>query len=316
MAEVFATVASGAGLASLGLQLVDCALKLKRFYESVEKAPKALDRLSREINTFALLLRHIDDTRERYSVEDSSLLQESIDLCFQSTEDIVSLSNQLDALIRKHQIPGRIYSVLRMRELMELCADLERGKNSLMLAFQLFDHRTQVQMMDASRNTAAQQSLLLLKHDQAIVHLRNERILRSGSFNLDQRSEDAVRQVDHSTRSSPSPLAVAYKRPAVAQASRVNEFNRNRKPYRFRMPLWFTNTIWEMTASRASGRWEVCLQTYNQRPAYSPIVKHYLSGSVDKVQRMFQDGQASPHDVYGDMTPLEVRSSPLHRWTG
>jgi hypothetical protein len=48
MAEVFATVVSGAGLASLGLQLVDCAVKLKAFYETVEKAPKSLNRISRE----------------------------------------------------------------------------------------------------------------------------------------------------------------------------------------------------------------------------------------------------------------------------
>jgi hypothetical protein len=36
-------------------------------------------------------------------------------------------------------------------------------------------------------------------------------------------------------------------------------------------------------------------------------VTHYLAGRVGEVRDMFQRGQASPYDMYGDMSPLEVR---------
>jgi hypothetical protein len=306
MAEIFATVASGAGLASLGLQLVDCAVKLKAFYENVEKAPRSLNRISREINTFALLLRQIDDTRARYGVDDSKVLQESVEICVECTQEIVSFTSRLEAIMRKHHAAGRVYSALRMRDVQEICAELERAKNSLMVAFQVFDHRTQVRMMEASQNLTLQQSLVLLKHGDAITQIREDTamLLKQTGGNrtailADTETEGKDFVSDSTALDTTSTLAIAPK-------EKIGRVRARRKCYRFRLPFWFSNKIWEVTASRSEGRWDLCLQTVNLRPAYSPIVAHYLAGRVGAVREMLQSGQASPNDVYGDQSPLEV----------
>ena len=309
MAEVFATVASGAGLASLGLQLLECAVKLKRFYESCEKAPKVLNRLSRDINTFALLLRQIDDTRALYSVEDTEVLQESIEICRDCTQDIITLTSQLEATLRRHNITGRIYTVLRMREVTELCAELEGAKTSLMMAFQLFDHRTQVRIMGASQNLAIQQSLILLNHGETIAHIREDTSVLLGDPKWN-RSRPALMNGNHNSARATLLSQEPHKDDRVADERSITPSieKHHRRPYRFRLPYWFPERIWELSTSRSFGRWDVCLKTYNQRPVYSLVVKHYLSGSVDAIQGMFTRGQASPNDVYGAVTPLEVRT--------
>ena len=306
MAEIFAAVASGAGLVSLGLQLVDCAVKLKAFYENVEKAPRSLNRISREINTFALLLRQIDDTRARYGVEDSEVLQESIEICIECTEEIVSFTSRLEAIMRRYQTAGRVYSALRMRDVQEICAELERAKNSLMMAFQVFGHRTQVRMLEASQNLALQQSLVLLKHGDAINQIRDNTAMLLKQTGGNRTAILADTETEGRDFVSDSTALVTTSKLTIAPKEKNGRMRARRKYYRFRLPTWFSDKIWELTASRSQGRWELCLQSLNQRPEYLPIVAHYLAGRVGAVKEMLQSGQASPNDVYGTQSPLEV----------
>ena len=305
MAEIFATVASGAGLASLGLQLLECAFKLKSFYETVENAPKALNRISREINTFALLLRQIEDTRARHGIDDSGLLDDSIQQCTESTQEIVIFTSRLDGIMRRYHAAGRIYSTLRMRDIQDICDQLERAKNSLMIAFQLFDHRTQVRMMDASLNLAIQQSLLLLRYGEAITQIREDTAMLRRRPLLEQNRQTPVEPECPSFGSStPSPTNSTDL--SVMTAKQVEKTRSRPRPYRCRIPVWFSQTILELAVFRSLGRWNFCLQTYNQQPSYSLVVAHYLAGRVQKVRELFQSGEASPYDVYGCRSPLEV----------
>ena len=310
MAAIFAAVAGGAGLASLGLQLIECAVKLKAFYESVEKAPKSLNRISREIKTFALLLRQIDDTRARYGVADSELLAESVTLCVESTQEIMLFTSRLEAIMERCHAAGRIYSALRMPDVLDICAELERAKNSLMVAFQVFDHRTQVRMMDASQNFAIQQSLVLLKHGEAIAQIREDTSMLI-QHTLSKQSRRIIDVEDENDELAPFASSSGYSETSVDLTAVTNKrvdriFNR-RKQYRFRIPSWFSNKVWEVMASRSKGRWELCLQTRRLQPEYSPVVAHYIAGRVGAVREMFMTGEASPYDVHGGLTPLEVR---------
>lgn len=309
MAEIVATAASVVGFASLGLQLAECAVKLKSFYEDVEKAPKVLNRISREINTFALLLRQIDDTRARHGVADQELLEESIEICTECTQEITILTSKLDTIMRKYHLAGRMYSALRMRDVLDICANLERAKNSLMVAFQVFDHRTHVRMMDASHNLAVQQSLILLKHGEAIAQVREDTTaLLLHASNPWERTVEELSDDSHPEVVSESTAAGSYGsvKLAVASSQPCNRKRPRRRPWKFRLPNWFSNQVWEVTANRSSGKWELCLQTYNHRPAYSRVVAHFLAGRAGAVRDMFERGEASPHDVYGGRNVLEV----------
>ena len=310
MAAIFAAVAGGAGLASLGIQLIDCAVKLKAFYESVEKAPKSLNRISREIKTFALLLRQIDDTRARYGVGDSEPLAEIIQQCTESTQEIVIFTSRLDGIMRRYHAAGRIYLALRAQDVLDICAELERAKNSLMMAFQVFDHRTQVRMMDASQNLAMQQSLVLLKHGEAIAQIREDTSVLI-QHTLSKPSRRIIEVEDENDELAPCASSSGYSETSpdlkAVTNKQVDRILNRRKQYRFRIPSWFSNKVWEVMASRSKGRWELCLQTRRLQPEYSPVVAHYLAGRLGAVRELFLAGEASPYDVYGNRTPLEVR---------
>jgi hypothetical protein len=62
MADIFGAVASGAGLASLALQLVDTAQKLKTLYNATKDAPSAVAELSFELETMSLSIHQLAET--------------------------------------------------------------------------------------------------------------------------------------------------------------------------------------------------------------------------------------------------------------
>jgi len=79
-------------------------------------------------------------------------------------------------------------------------------------------------------------------------------------------------------------------------------------PYHFRIPSWFSNKVWELSASRSRDGWALYIQTWNHMPNTSPACGYFLAGDVKLVRNMFQAGLASPYDVYGDNTTLEVHT--------
>ena len=60
MTEVVAAVASGAGIASLAIQLGDSAIRLRKLYQATKHAPKQLSNLAFEIETCGLLLQEVE----------------------------------------------------------------------------------------------------------------------------------------------------------------------------------------------------------------------------------------------------------------
>ncbi|KAJ3517500.1 hypothetical protein NM208_g14693 [Fusarium decemcellulare] len=60
MAEVLGIAASGAGLLSLSLQLIDGAQKLRQRYESTEKLPESIKNLTEDLETMAWQLRIVE----------------------------------------------------------------------------------------------------------------------------------------------------------------------------------------------------------------------------------------------------------------
>lgn len=317
MAEIFGAAASGAGLLSLAIQLGDCAVKLKSFYEEVEKAPKSLNWLSREIKTLALLLKQIDGARFENDLVDTDVLAQSIELCTECTEEIVEATNKLESIMRKYRAAGRVYSAFRLRDVTDLCANLERAKSSLVLAFQVFDHRSQVTLLSASRDLAMQHSLLLLKHSEALADVKADTTAlkemalsdskksgaQIGPSEFVGRKTSAVRShFEFVEASSSGCSSIAL----VGQRSRTS--NRQRTLCRFRLPRWFSLIVWEMSVLHSQGRWDLCLQSVNMRPHDSPIMDYFVLGNIAGVKRIFEEGLASPSDVFGNGSPLQVIS--------
>ncbi|KAK5166451.1 uncharacterized protein LTR77_007994 [Saxophila tyrrhenica] len=309
MAEIFGAVAGGAGLVSLAVQLADCAVKLKSFCEQVEKAPRSLRRISRELNTLSLLLRQIDGLRIEHGSRDADALEECIELCRESTEDIVEATTSLEAVLARFRLAGRLYSALRMGDIKQLCADLERSKNSLMLAFQVFDHRTQVRMMHASNDREIQHGLALLKLGGAVSEIRSDIAMSS----LQAAPPGAARRQLESSIPQVTDVVNTdlVRRPARSAPRRVPAGKKG-TTYRFKLPSWFCDRVWLLSTCRAQGDWTLRLQTFRIRPYRdSPIVMYLRAGNVSMVRKMFDEGTASPYDMYDRgncwvMSPLQI----------
>ena len=77
MAEIFGAVASGAGLASLAIQLLEISQRLKAFYDASKGAPQAIADLSFDLRTMSLSLRQLESYR-RSDVLGDELLERCI----------------------------------------------------------------------------------------------------------------------------------------------------------------------------------------------------------------------------------------------
>ncbi|KAK4504367.1 hypothetical protein PRZ48_005283 [Zasmidium cellare] len=287
MAEAFAAVASGAGLVSLALQLADCAVKLKSFCDHVEKAPKKLRRIAGEIETLSLVLHQIEALRVQHGISNSDVLARCIQQCQASTHEIVTSTGAMEIMLRKYKAPGRIVVALKLPELNGLCNDLERAKSNLLLAFQMFQAGLQGSLMATMLALSNQITTLSHLHQPLLPQHACPATL--GGPPLVQDTADT---------SQPEPMPI-YKR---ANPNATNDHRRKyptpqrRWQLRVRLPLGFSQTVWDISIRQSFRGWEACLQCVNIVPYDSPVFHYVARNDVVIVEKLFREGKASPYD--------------------
>lgn len=134
MAEIFGAVASGAGLVSLSMQLLESAQKLKGFYNTIRDAPDAVRQLSFDLETMSMALRQFEHYRQN-DVFGSELLSRCIMACDQAVAKIKFSVDKVDRLLLKARFAGRIYMGFKEPEVKKLLEEMEHAKSSLLLAY-------------------------------------------------------------------------------------------------------------------------------------------------------------------------------------
>jgi hypothetical protein len=136
MAEIFGAVASGAGLVSLSMQLLESAQKLKGFYDSARDAPSTVSRLSSDMKTVSLLLRQLEGFRRSQMFGDQVL-----DNCIKSCEEAVAkIQDSVGKVERLLLVPktrtlGKTYMGFKEPEIRKLLEEMEHAKSSVLMAF-------------------------------------------------------------------------------------------------------------------------------------------------------------------------------------
>jgi hypothetical protein len=133
MAEIFGAVASGAGLVSLSMQLLESSQKLKRFCDTARDASGAVAHLSFELETMSLALRQFEHYRQQ-DVFGSELLSRCITSCEHAVSRVLAAVNKVDALLRRSRLAGRLYMGFKDPEVRGLLEEMEHAKTSLQLA--------------------------------------------------------------------------------------------------------------------------------------------------------------------------------------
>lgn len=134
MAEIFGAVASGAGLVSLAMQLLDSAQKLKGFYNLSRDAPDTVRQLCFELETMSMALHQFEQYRQS-DIFGSELLSRCIIACDQAVTKIKTSVDKIDRLLSKARFAGKLYMGFKEPEIKKLLEEMEHAKSSLMLAY-------------------------------------------------------------------------------------------------------------------------------------------------------------------------------------
>lgn len=140
MAEAIGLVASGAGIASLAVQIAQSIKKLKEFYDSVRDAPRDLvyllqylDILDQHIQEFAQL-----ETSDQWTTNSEGFRQ-SIAVCQSQAQEVLSIVKQLEAAIAGNRKWGSIKAVLKNHDLRKVDERLNRAIELLTLSCVIFE---------------------------------------------------------------------------------------------------------------------------------------------------------------------------------
>jgi len=134
MAEVFAAVASGAGLVSLSIQLIDSAQKLKKLYNASKDAPATVADLCFELETMSLSLRQLNSHRNA-NIAGDELLGRCFTTCTRMVMKVEVTVTKIERLIQRRHVGGRLYMAFKEPEIQDLLDELERAKSSMSFAY-------------------------------------------------------------------------------------------------------------------------------------------------------------------------------------
>jgi hypothetical protein len=134
MAEIFAAVASGAGLVSLAIQLLESSEKLKELYNASRSAPKTVSDLCFELETLSLQLRQLERHRQHDRL-DTEILDRCIAVCERRVARVRDVVDAMARYMRRGVAFGSVYTAFKEPEMRKLLDELEQAKSSLSLAY-------------------------------------------------------------------------------------------------------------------------------------------------------------------------------------
>jgi len=134
MAEIFGVVASGAGLLSLSIQLLESAQRLKGFYNASKNASQAVADLSFDLHTMSLSLRQLESHRRGDMLGDE-LLGRCITTCIRMIGKIESAMSKMEHQLQRSRKVGRMYAAFKEPEMRKLLEEMEQAKSSMLFAY-------------------------------------------------------------------------------------------------------------------------------------------------------------------------------------
>jgi hypothetical protein len=133
MAEL-GIVASGMGIASLAIQVGDCIVRLKGFWDAIKDAPEEIKHLIEEIETLSLVLSEIE-TGLDFGQESTA---RCLLFCQKAAKILSDVVTDFEAEIKKRRRIGCVKAVLRRDAIEKLRERLMTAQSMLMLSNQVY----------------------------------------------------------------------------------------------------------------------------------------------------------------------------------
>lgn len=296
-------IASVAGLVSLGIQLGESALKLKRLFHAVKDAPRIVSRIVFALETMAMALQQLErQTQQNPRHVQSPLLDRCARECRGWTLEIRQLVNQMESrMIRSPRLGGRVYIAFKERDSQQLLAELEKAKSSLELSYMMYlaeeqkrrdqayldtlaAHGNLLQSIETQFRTGTTTILKQLQDTQPRMVVSTTDLMASTSTRLITAStEEICLQIDHQRSSVPT----RYKKRNGQTKLRVT----------FRLPDWLCRRIWDFAVVDTQCTRSMLIRTYNIVPQDSPVIRHCINGDLTNLRMLIESGKATPLDV-------------------
>lgn len=138
MAGLLGIVSGGAGLASLALQLGESAQEMRRLYRSYKEAPRFLEDVSVELDTFAIMLHAVERDCQDCDLVDRTIVERCVQMCHRACEEIRELVTKLKESIAYAAKRGKLRAAFEHSVMVRRRSELDRARQSLAFAHQLY----------------------------------------------------------------------------------------------------------------------------------------------------------------------------------
>ncbi|KAH8776208.1 hypothetical protein BGZ57DRAFT_854509 [Hyaloscypha finlandica] len=286
---------TGLGMASLALQVGDCVMRLKSFWDAVKDAPEEIKHLIDEIETLSLVLSGFEtnESSEPEPMIGHEATSRYFQFCKKAVGILEAVAKQVEAEIKKRRRAGSMKAVLKKSEIEKLRERLMTAQSMLMLSNNLCLLELQKRNRQAHHDWAKahQQELQQLR---IVVSQSTEKILSSASFQTpSQRLLTAAETV-------PPCESKSFSTNGARDARQMTSFRSKRRKLKARIqtPKWLfgVSRAIEIYESGATAGWNFNIQVYNVVPFGSPQFGMARLGDLVGIQHLFSTGQASPFD--------------------
>ncbi|KAK6610029.1 ankyrin repeat-containing protein [Botrytis cinerea] len=297
MAEI-GVIASGMGVASLGLQLMDGIRKLKQFWDEVKEAPEDIQYTLEELETLSLILSDIQTSDSNMPSIPSATATRCLELCRRGTDILNTTVKDLNGAISKRRKIGSAKVVLKKDTLEKFRNRLRDAQYMLMLSRQTYSdalqmeyHKLQIEAVQSNANRQLQEF---------------EELKVSITRSADVMSRTMLRSRD----------TVVYdfqkKRPTRNRTR--NKLDKEAKYFhrKFRIPQWFSspNYTWDFSGYQAPSGWTFNFRQYYTVDRQSSTWECVRKGDLSGLQVLLQNKKATPFDrLFSGETLLDLASS-------
>ena len=136
MAEMFGAVASGVGIASFAVQIVDSGMKLNELWNAIKDAPEEIKWLKEDIDSINTILQELD-AQQALTTCTPSATKVCYAACRRTAETLENVVTELENTISRKKRRGSLKVVLKKEILASHKTRLSEAKASLSLALQM-----------------------------------------------------------------------------------------------------------------------------------------------------------------------------------
>jgi hypothetical protein len=137
MAEL-GIAASGIGIASLALQVGDCIVRLKGFWDAVKDAPEEIKHLLEEIETLSSVLSDFETNEQPELDLGHESTSRCLEFCKKALGILDSVVKEVEANMRKRKRVGSVKAVLKRDAIKKLKERLMSAQSMLMLSNNMY----------------------------------------------------------------------------------------------------------------------------------------------------------------------------------